>query len=425
MSVNILMPAISPSMTSGKLVRWHVEPGTRVRQGDILAELETDKAAMDIEAPADGVLETILVPGGTADVPVETPIGILASGAAEPAVEPAPAPAPVAAPAPAPAAVAESVPAPAPVAVCAPAVDPDAPPRRISPLARRLAREMGVETDGLRGTGPKGRILAADIREAAERPAPVPASPPAPAPVAPAAAPAPQAAPAGEVEPHTAMRRTIAQRLVEAKQTVPHFYLEVRCEADALLALRKDLNAALAASGSDAKLTVNDLVMKAYALAIARTPDAMVTWSEAGLVRHASVDIGLAVALDGGLITPILRDAARLSPGALSQAARDAIARARAGRLMPEDYSGGLAGLSNLGMYGVSAFSAIINPPQSMNLAVGTTETELALRDGQAVEVQRLRLTLSVDHRAIDGAVGAQLLRQLKTIIENPLLLAS
>ena len=424
MSVNILMPAISPSMTSGKLVRWHVEPGTRVRQGDILAELETDKAAMDIEAPADGVLETILVPGGTADVPVETPIGILASGAAEPAVEPAVepdlAPAPDVAPAPAP--VAEPVPAPAQAVAAAPAVDPDAPPRRISPLARRLAREMGVETDGLRGTGPKGRILAADIREAAERPAPAPA--PAPA-VAPVAAPAPQAVPAGEVEPHTAMRRTIAQRLVEAKQTVPHFYLEVRCEADALLALRKELNAALAASGSDAKLTVNDLVMKAYALAIARTPDAMVTWSEAGLVRHTSVDIGLAVALEGGLITPILRDAARLSPGALSQAARDAIARARAGRLMPEEYSGGLAGLSNLGMYGVSAFSAIINPPQSMNLAVGTTETELALRDGQAVEVQRLRLTLSVDHRAIDGAVGAQLLQQLKTLIETPLLLAS
>ncbi|SOC20234.1 dihydrolipoamide acetyltransferase family protein [Stappia indica] len=412
MSVNILMPAISPSMTSGKLVRWHVEPGTRVRQGDILAELETDKAAMDIEAPADGVLETILVPGGTADVPVETPIGILASGAAEPAVEPDLAPAPDVAPAPAP--VAEPAPA--------SAVDPDAPPRRISPLARRLAREMGVETDGLRGTGPKGRILAADIREAAERPAPTPV--PAPA-IAPVAAPAPQAVPAGEVEPHTAMRRTIAQRLVEAKQTVPHFYLEVRCEADALLALRKELNAALAASGSDAKLTVNDLVMKAYALAIARTPDAMVTWNEAGLVRHTSVDIGLAVALEGGLITPILRDAARLSPGALSQAARDAIARARAGRLMPEEYSGGLAGLSNLGMYGVSAFSAIINPPQSMNLAVGTTETELALRDGQAVEVQRLRLTLSVDHRAIDGAVGAQLLQQLKTLIETPLLLAS
>lgn len=424
MSVNILMPAISPSMTSGKLVRWHVEPGTRVRQGDILAELETDKAAMDIEAPADGVLETILVPGGTADVPVETPIGVLANGAAEPAVEPAIEPAQASAPvaAPAPAAVAEPVSAPAPAVAAAPAVDPDAPPRRISPLARRLAREMGVETDGLRGTGPKGRILAADIREAAERPAPAPV--PAPA-IAPVAAPAPQAAPAGEVEPHTAMRRTIAQRLVEAKQTVPHFYLEVRCEADALLALRKELNAALAASGSDAKLTVNDLVMKAYALAIARTPDAMVTWSEAGLVRHTSVDIGLAVALEGGLITPILRDAARLSPGALSQAARDAIARARAGRLMPEEYSGGLAGLSNLGMYGVSAFSAIINPPQSMNLAVGTTETELALRDGQAVEVQRLRLTLSVDHRAIDGAVGAQLLQQLKTLIETPLLLAS
>ncbi|WP_146161995.1 2-oxo acid dehydrogenase subunit E2, partial [Pseudogemmobacter blasticus] len=222
-----------------------------------------------------------------------------------------------------------------------------------------------------------------------------------------------------------AMRRTIARRLVDSKQTVPHFYLEIRCEADALLALRMQLNTVLADGGAETKLTVNDLVMKAYALAIARTPEAMVTWTDEGMVRHRQVDLGMAVALDAGLITPILRDAARLSLGALSDAARLAIGRAREGRLGAEEYSGGLAGISNLGMFGVSAFSAIINPPQSMNLAVGTIETDLALRDGQPVEVRRLRLTLSVDHRAIDGAVGARLLQHLKRLIEAPLLLAA
>ncbi|MAB00019.1 MAG: pyruvate dehydrogenase complex dihydrolipoamide acetyltransferase [Stappia sp.] len=418
MTVNILMPAISPDMATGKLVCWHVEPGTAVKQGDVLAELETDKAAMDIEAPADGVLEQILVPGGTSDVPVETPIGIIGAGAsaAPPATtEP-------------PAAAGMSSDATSPLQEDVGGHDiQDRPLRRISPLARRLAREMSVETEGLRGTGPKGRILAADIREAAERQVREETQAPTAA-AGEAAAPATvmhMAAASACLEPHGAMRRTIAARLVEAKQTVPHFYLEIRCDADALLDMRRTLNEALASSGSEAKVTVNDLVMKAYALAIAATPDTMVTWSEEGLVRHTSVDIGLAVALEGGLITPILRDAARLSPGALSSAAREAIERARAGKLSPQEYSGGLAGISNLGMFGVSAFSAIINPPQSMNLAVGTIESELALHNGQAVEVRRLRLTLSVDHRAIDGAVGARLLQRLKSFIEAPLLLAS
>ncbi|AWD23598.1 dihydrolipoamide acetyltransferase family protein [Fuscovulum blasticum] len=411
MAVEILMPALSPSMVAGKLVCWHVAPGTPVKKGDVLAELETDKAALDIESPADGVLERILIEGGTPDVPVQTVIGLIGDGKSA-----------------APPAVAGAAPAPSGQQAAPAAPGADEPPRRISPLARRIARDLGVETDGLRGSGPKGRIIAADIREAAARVT-------APAPVAAVAATAPVAAPpaaittplpAGtELEPHGAMRRTIARRLVDSKQTVPHFYLEIRCEADALLALRAQLNTALADGGAETKLTVNDLVMKAYALAIARTPEAMVTWTDEGLVRHRQVDLGMAVALDAGLITPILRDAARLSLGALSDAARLAIGRAREGRLGAEEYSGGLAGISNLGMFGVSAFSAIINPPQSMNLAVGTIETDLALRDGQPVEVRRLRLTLSVDHRAIDGAVGARLLQNLKRLIEAPLLLAA
>lgn len=421
MSIEIVMPAISPSMVSGKLVRWHVAIGSKVRKGDLLAELETDKAAMDIEAPEDGVLEQILVGDDTPDVAVETVIGVLGDGKiAQAPVTPA----------------ATSVPEAPAVETAAPRNQSpsivDEPPLRISPLARRLAREMDVPVEGLTGTGPKGRILAQDIREASERmsvakvastdlalPAPVSA-----APKALAASSTPAIVPPGaRLEPHGAMRRTIARRLVEAKQTIPHFYLEARCDVDALLALRTELNAAQAVSGSETRFTVNDLLVKAWALAISRVPAAMVTYSDEGMIHHASVDIGIAVALDDGLITPILRDAARLSPGAIAAAARDSIARARAGKLSAEDYSGGLAGISNLGMFGVSSFAAIINPPQSMNLAVGAVETELALRDGVPVEVKRLRLTLSVDHRAIDGAVGARVLQELKRLIESPLLL--
>jgi pyruvate dehydrogenase E2 component (dihydrolipoamide acetyltransferase) len=408
MAIDIVMPAISPTMVAGKLVRWHVAVGDKVRKGDLLAELETDKAAMDIEAPEDGVLEKILVAADTADVAVETVIGVLGDGEAAlaPAAEPVSEPA-------------------AAAADTASAAVEDEPPMRISPLARRLARELDVGVDGLVGTGPRGRIIAQDIREAAERAATqtaAAASQP-PAPLA-AIAPTPAIVPPGaRIEPHGAMRRTIARRLVEAKQTVPHFYLEAGCGVDALLALRADLNAAQAESGSEMRFTVNDLLVKAWALAISRVPAAMVTYSDEGMIHHASVDIGVAVALDDGLITPILRDAARLSPGAIAIGARDAIEKARAGQLMPEDYTGGLAGISNLGMFGVSSFAAIINPPQSMNLAVGAVETELALRDGAPVEVKRLRLTLSVDHRAIDGAVGAKVLRELQRLIETPLLL--
>lgn len=415
MATDIVMPAISPSMATGKLVRWHVAVGDKVRRGDILAELETDKAAMDIEAPDDGVLEQILVGDDTSDVAVETVIGVLGDGKAAPVVSQHAAEPP-----------ASRSPAPAPAS---PAL-PDEPPLRISPLARRLAREMAVDIEGLAGTGPKGRILAQDIREAAVRADPLRTAPPAtavPAPAGPVPATTPSVPaimpPGARIEPHGAMRRTIARRLVEAKQTIPHFYLEARCEADALLTLRANLNTAQAATGGQAHLTVNDLLVKAWALAISRVPAAMVNYSDEGMIHHASVDIGIAVALEDGLITPILRDAARLSPGAIATGARDLIERARNGRLSSEDYTGGLAGISNLGMFGVSSFAAIINPPQSMNLAVGAVETELALRDGIPVEVRRLRLTLSVDHRAIDGAVGARVLKELKQLIESPILL--
>lgn len=422
MAIDIVMPAISPSMVAGKLVRWHVAPGASVRKGDLLAELETDKAAMDIEAPEDGILEKILVAANTADVPVETVIGVLGDGK-EAAASAAPS-------AGEPATDGQTA-----GATAAQAFSEDEPPLRISPLARRLARELDIGVAGLVGTGPRGRIIAQDIREAAGRAAaqaavPAVSSPAGLSPVIPSPAPLPGIAPApaiiphgARLEPHGAMRRTIARRLVEAKQTVPHFYLEARCDADALLSLRASLNAAQEAAGSTVRFTVNDLLVKALALAVSRVPAAMVTYSDEGMIHHASVDIGIAVALDDGLITPILRDAARLSPGAIAVEARSAIDKARAGQLLPQDYTGGLAGISNLGMFGVSSFAAIINPPQSMNLAVGAVEPELALRDGAAVEVRRLRLTLSVDHRAIDGAAGARVLHELKRLVETPLLL--
>jgi len=403
MSVIIKMPAISPSMTTGKLVCWHFSVGDKVKQGDVIAELETDKAVMDIEAPEDGVLEQILVEGDTPDVPVETTIAVIGNGASAPAPQPE-------------ATLVETQPL-----TNVPAAESDEPILRISPLARRLAKEFGIDTTLITGTGPSGRILADDIREAKAKSA-------ASQPVAPAIATPSQPAQLSHgmsLEPHNSMRQTIARRLVDAKQTVPHFYLETCCTVDALLAARKELNQALEKAGSELRATINDLIVKAYALGIARTPEAMVTWSDEGLIRHESVDIGLAVALDKGLITPIIRNAAQLSAGALAKATKQAIERAREGKLSFEEYSGGLAGISNLGMYGVSSFSAIINPPQSMNLAVGAVEKELSLQDGQVCEIHVMRLTLSVDHRAIDGVAGAKVLQSLKTIIENPILLSS
>lgn len=406
MSIIIKMPAISPSMTAGKLVCWHFSVGDKVKQGDVIAELETDKAVMDIEAPEDGVLEQILVESGTPDVPVETTIAVIRSGAA---------------------------PAPQPEASTATTHEPeqvfaseDKPLLRISPLARRLAKEFAIDINTITGTGPSGRILADDIRDAKTKIANTQAvtksiiTPAVDTPSQPS-----QLSNGMSLEPHSSMRQTIAKRLVEAKQTVPHFYLETRCLMDALLTTRKELNQALEKTGSELRATINDLIVKAYAIAIARTPEAMVTWSDEGLIRHENVDIGLAVALGNGLITPIIRNAAQLSAGALATATKQTIERAREGKLSYEEYSGGLAGISNLGMYGVSSFSAIINPPQSMNLAVGAVEKELSLQDGQVCEIQVMRLTLSVDHRAIDGVAGAKLLQNLKMIIENPALLSA
>lgn len=416
MATEIVLPALSPTMSAGTLTCWHKAVGDSVQTGDIIAEVETDKAAVDIEAQADGVLAEIRVAGGTADVPVNTVIGVLRAQG-EP-LEPAP-----------------------PVQAQPALADDAADGRiRISPLARRLAHEKGLDIATLRGSGPRGRILMQDVLDAGARPAPVPKPPEAPAlaapPPVPALAPAPvptetaarssapPVVPSGaRAVPHDAMRLAIARRLTQAKRDVPHFYAKARCNVDALLALRETLNAALAGEPSPVRLTINDFLLKALAAALQRVPEANVTFSDEAMLHHVHVDVGVAVALENGLITPIIRAADTKSVTGIALELRDMIGRAKERRLRPDEYEGGTAGISNLGMYGVSEFAAIVNPPQSLNLAVGAVEPRVVLRDGVPGEVRELSLTLSVDHRAIDGATAARLLAALRTVIETPVLL--
>jgi pyruvate dehydrogenase E2 component (dihydrolipoamide acetyltransferase) len=452
MPINILMPALSPTMEKGNLAKWLKKEGDKVKTGDILAEIETDKATMEYEAVDDGTLAKILVPEGSADIAVNQPIAILATegedvkaaaaGAAAkpaaPAAQPAKAPAPAAAAASAPA---PSVSAPAPAA-SSPAAKAPVPATNghagrifASPLARRLAKAAGIEIGRVAGSGPHGRIIARDVEAAKSGGATLRA--PAVAPAA-AAAPAPVLAPSDdkiralfepgsyEVVPHDNMRKIIAQRLVLAKQTIPHFYLTVSCTIDKLMAAREDINVT-APKGADGKpawkLSVNDFVIKAMALALMRVPDANVTWTESGMLKHKSADIGVAVAIPGGLITPVIRKAETKSLTTISREMKDFAARARARRLKPEEYQGGSTAISNLGMYGIEEFAAVINPPHATILAVGSGEERPVVRDGKIVIATQMTVTLSTDHRAVDGALGAQLLSAFKTLIESPMLM--
>ncbi len=406
MPINILMPQLSPTMTEGNLAKWLKNEGDAVKAGDIIAEIETDKATMEIEAVDEGTLGKIVVAAGTEGVAVNTVIAmILEEGenasalAAAARVAPKARPA-VVAPASAP------TPRPAPAAAA-----PKADGRIIaSPLARRVAERAGLALAGLAGSGPNGRIVKADVEAALARGAPAPA---------PAAAP-PLAAPPGAAYvdvPLSLMRKTIARRLVEAKQTIPHFYLTIDCVIDRLLALRKDLN-----GRSDAyKLTVNDFVVRAVALALRKVPDANASWAETALRKWTSVDVAVAVALDGGLITPVVRDADRKGLAAISNEVKELAQRARAGKLMPEEYQGGSLSVSNLGMYGIQQFDAIINPPQAGILAVGAGSERPVVKDGALAIATVMTCTLSCDHRVIDGALGAQFLQAFKGFIEEPL----
>ena len=455
MPINIFMPALSPTMEKGNLAKWLKKEGEAVKTGDVIAEIETDKATMEYEAVDDGVMAKIVVPEGTNDVPVNQLIAVMAQEGEDPkaaaaaAGKGAPAPkAPSLPPAPA---ASPSPEAKAPPPSAPPAAEKTAPQVQVaasqadghganrvfsSPLARRLAKEAGIDIGRITGSGPHGRIIARDVAAAKEGKG---LRSPAATPI-PAAAGAPAIAPSmsdqqiralyeeGSYEfiPHDGMRRTIAQRLTASTQTIPHFYLTVDCDIGKLVAAREEINAS-APKDKDGKpaykLSVNDFVIKALALALQRVPDANVSWTEAGMLKHKHSDVGVAVALPAGLITPIVRNAETKSLSAISNEMKELAARARAKKLKPQEYQGGTSSVSNLGMFGIKDFTAVINPPQSTILAVGTGEERAVVRNGKIEAAQIMSVTMSCDHRAVDGALGAVLIGAFKALIENPVMM--
>lgn len=420
MPIEIKMPALSPTMEEGTLAKWLVKVGDKVSAGDIMAEIETDKATMEFEAVDEGTIVAIAVPEGSEGVKVGTVIATLAAED-EDAVVPAPAPR-AAAPAP----MAETAPAPVvatPIAAAAVARQAGGADRIIaSPLARRMAGQLGVDLSRLTGSGPNGRIVKADV-EAAAGATPVAPAAPVTAPGVPVAAPAPAAVPdfgiPYEAEKLNNVRKTIARRLTEAKQTIPHIYLTVDVRLDALLKLRGELNKALEAQG--VKLSVNDLMIKALAKALEMVPKCNVSFAGDELRRFTRVDISVAVAAPSGLITPIIVDAGSKSVSQISKEMTALAAKAREGKLQPHEYQGGTASLSNLGMFGIKQFDAVINPPQAMILAVGAGEQRPYVVDGALSVATVMSATGSFDHRAIDGADGAALMQAFKNLVENPL----
>jgi pyruvate dehydrogenase E2 component (dihydrolipoamide acetyltransferase) len=454
MPINILMPALSPTMEKGNLAKWLKKEGDKVKSGDVIAEIETDKATMEVEAVDEGTLAKILVPEGTQDVPVNDVIAVLAgdgedvkaagAGAASAPPKPAaaaeapaaakPAPAPAPAPSPTPAAKA-AVPAAAAAApqAAAPAPQTNGHGRIFSsPLARRLAKEAGIELARINGSGPHGRVIARDVEQAKsgkglKAPAAAPAGAPAIAPgMSDKQIRALYEDGSYEVIPHDGMRRTIAQRLTASVQTIPHFYLTMDCNIGLLVEAREQINAAAPKDkeGKPAyKLSVNDFVIKALALALQRVPNANVSWTEAGMLKHKHSDVGVAVAMPGGLITPIIRKAETKPVSVISAEMKDFAARARARKLKPEEYQGGTTAVSNLGMYGIKDFTAVINPPHATILAVGAGEERAIVKNGKIEVAQMMSVTLSCDHRAVDGALGAELLGAFKMLIENPVMM--
>ncbi len=444
MPIEILMPALSPTMEEGKLAKWLVKEGDRVTSGKVLAEIETDKATMEVEAIDEGVVGKILIPGGTEGVKVNTPIALLLeegedasalltvagkapSAAAREAAGPAPAASAPGAP---------HAPSPAGQTPAGPAAKANGHHgSRIfaSPLARRIAKERGIDLAALAGSGPHGRIVRADVEKAQPMRTGAPQLPaqslvvsPAPPAVLPQAMTDEQIlalyeAGSYEIVPHDNMRRTIAQRLTVAKSTIPHFYLSIDCELDGLLAARARLNERSPKDGPGAyKLSVNDFIIKAMALALQRVPAANATWTERGILRHKRSDIAVAVAVEGGLFTPVIRHAEAKSLAEISNEMKDLAERARKKRLAPHEYQGGTTSISNLGMFGIKAFDAVINPPHSSILAVGEGQQRALVKGGQIVPATVMSVTLSCDHRVVDGALGAALLAAFKGFIEEP-----
>ena len=435
MPVKVLMPALSPTMTEGTLAKWHVKEGDTVESGDVIAEIETDKATMEVEAVDEGKIGKILVAEGSEGVAVNEVIALLleededesaldgadtsaagAAPAAEAPSEPASSSAPAQSDAPS-----KASPAPA-----APVSGGDR--IKASPLARRIAANDGVDLASVTGSGPRGRIVKRDVEAAkSAKPAAESASAEKTAPSAPAAAAAPAASgwnpdltglPEYEEIPNSGMRKTIARRLTESKQQVPHFYLTVDCELDNLLATRKQLNEK---AGDGVKISVNDFVIRAVSLALKKVPAANSIWTDKATLQCKKQDISVAVAIDGGLITPVVRDAGSKGLAEISSEMKALAGKARDGKLMPEDYQGGTFSVSNLGMFGIKEFSAIINPPQGCILAVGAGEQRPVVKDGALAIATVMSCTLSVDHRAVDGAVGAQFMAEFKKLIEDPL----
>jgi pyruvate dehydrogenase E2 component (dihydrolipoamide acetyltransferase) len=448
MPTKILMPALSPTMEKGNLAKWLKKEGDKIKSGDVIAEIETDKATMEYEAVDEGTLAKIVVPEGTQGVAVNSVIAVLAGEdedvkAAAAGAKAAPVPKPTEAPKPQSAPPKTAAPLPQAVFPPKPAAPPPPQPaparagNRVfsSPLARRLAKDAGIDLNRVSGSGPHGRVIARDIEDAKSGkglrgPGAAPAAAPAGAPIAPTMSDKQILALYEEGSydfvPHDGMRRTIAQRLTASVQTIPHFYETMDCDIGKLVAAREEINAA-APKDKDGKpaykLSVNDFVIKALALALQRVPDANVSWTEAGMLKHKHSDIGVAVALPGGLITPIVRSAESKSLSAISNEMRDLAARARARKLKPHEYQGGTTSVSNLGMYGVKDFTAVINPPQSTILAVGTGEERAVVRNGQLAVATIMSVTLSCDHRAVDGALGAELIVAFKKLIENPVMM--
>ena len=450
MPINILMPALSPTMEKGNLAKWLKKEGDKVKSGDVIAEIETDKATMEVEAVDEGTIAKILVPEGTQDVAVNDVIAVLAgdgedvksagAGAASAAPKAAPATQAPAAAKPATSPPVASAPKPAAPAVAGTAPQAAAPAAQTngharifsSPLARRLAKEAGIDVARINGSGPHGRVIARDVAEAKsgkglKAPAATPAGAPA---IAPAMSDKQILAlfePGSyEIVPHDGMRRTIAQRLTAAVQTIPHYYLTMDCDVGKLLAAREEINAAAPKDKEKKplyKLSVNDFVIKAMAIALQRIPDCNVSWTESGMLKHKHSDIGVAVAMPGGLITPIIRQAETKALAAISSQMKDFAARARARKLKPDEYQGGTTAISNLGMYGIRDFTAVINPPHATILAVGTSEERAVVRQGKIEAAQIMSVTLSCDHRAIDGALGAELIGAFKMLVENPVMM--
>ncbi len=425
MPIEILMPALSPTMEEGTLAKWLVKEGDAVSSGDVIAEIETDKATMEFEAVDDGVIGKILVSEGTADVKVNTPIAmLLEDGESADDLGAAPTPTPQAAPskpaAPAPAATQAATPA-------APAKSGD----RVfaSPLARRIAADKGLDLSQITGSGPRGRIVKADVESASPQSTTATAQAAAPA----ATAPTPAAKPVDasaiarmyEGRAHTelpldGMRKTIAARLTEAKQTIPHFYLRRSVTLDPLMAFRAQLNAQLEKRG--VKLSVNDFIIKACALALQQVPAANAVWAGDRILQLEPSDVAVAVAIEGGLFTPVLKDAHQKSLSALSSEMKDLATRARDRKLAPHEYQGGSFAISNLGMFGIENFDAVINPPHGAILAVGAgLKKPVVGDDGNLTVATVMSMTLSVDHRVIDGALGAELLQAIVDNLENPM----